>query len=277
MAPSLCLKNNLLITSIVAGILAGFLLPGAVVAQNCGCSSDNCCSRAGYCGKETAYCGAGCQSGPCDGSNGVVVADIVTQEFFDGIISQSPADCVGRSFFTRPAFLDALPVFPAFGTIGTTDDSRREIAAYFAHATHETGYFCKIEEDGGASKNYCDPSYTQWPCAANKNYYGRGPLQLSWNYNYGAAGTFLGFDGLNNPEIVATDPNVSFKASLWFWMTTNIHSIMTSGQGFGATIQAINGALECGGVDPAKVTARVNLYTAYCNQLGVAPGGNLSC
>ena len=136
--------------------------------------------------------------------------------------------------------------------------------------------FCKIEEDGGASKDYCDERRTDYPCAPNKNYYGRGPLQLSWNYNYGAAGDFLGFDGLNNPEIVATDSLVSFKAALWFWMR-NVHSVLTTGQGFGATIRAINGDIECDEKRPDLVTARVNLYTNFCNQLGVAPGDNLRC
>jgi len=48
-------------------------------------------------------------------------------------------------------------------------------------------------------------------------------------------------------------------------------------QGFGATIRAINGQLECDGANPATVQARVNYYTEYCRQLGVATGDNLTC
>jgi hypothetical protein len=29
----------------------------------------------------------------------------------------------------------------------------------------------------------------------------------------------LGFDGLNNPELVAQDPVLAFKTAVWFWMT----------------------------------------------------------
>ncbi|KAL7176793.1 hypothetical protein ACSBR2_030191 [Camellia fascicularis] len=274
---SLNIKNSLL-TIILAGILAG-MVPKIVLGQNCGCAAGLCCSQFGYCGTGDAYCGAGCQSGPCtgsgsgSGSNGASVPDIVTQAFFDGIINQAPAGCVGKSFFTRSAFLNALGSYPSFGTTGTADDSKREIAAFFAHATHETGFFCNIEEIDGASKNYCDPSNTQYPCAPNKNYYGRGPLQLSWNYNYGPAGQSIGFDGLNNPEIVATDSVVSFKTALWFWMN-NVHNVINSG--FGATIRAIN-SIECNGNNPNAVNARVKYYTDYCNQLGVAPGDNLQC
>ena len=134
--------------------------------------------------------------------------------------------------------------------------------------------FCYIEEINGASQNYCDPSYTQYPCNPNKGYYGRGPLQLTWNYNYGACGQSNNFDGLNAPETVANDVVVSFKAALWFWMQ-NVHQVVN--QGFGATIKAINGAVECNGGNPNAVQDRVNYYTQYCSQLGVAPGDNLSC
>ncbi|KAJ0964485.1 hypothetical protein J5N97_025623 [Dioscorea zingiberensis] len=57
----------------------------------------------------------------------------------DGIISKSPASCNRKSFYTRAAFLEALASNPAFGRICSHDDSRREIAAFFAYATHETG------------------------------------------------------------------------------------------------------------------------------------------
>lgn len=136
--------------------------------------------------------------------------------------------------------------------------------------------FCYIEEINGASRDYCDRNNTQYPCVEGRRYHGRGPMQLSWNYNYGPAGQSIGFDGLNNPETVATDPVVSFRAAFWHWMN-NVHSIITSGRGFGATIRAINGALECDGNNPATVTARVNYYTDYCNQLGVSPGNDLTC
>lgn len=136
--------------------------------------------------------------------------------------------------------------------------------------------FCHIEEIDGPSKNYCDNTKIQYPCVAGEGYYGRGPIQLSWNYNYGQAGNSIGFDGLSNPEAVATDPVISFKTALWYWMT-NCHSIMVSGQGFGATIQAINSPVECNGRKPDAVSARVTYYTDYCSQLGVATGNNLYC
>ncbi|XWS13160.1 hypothetical protein CRYUN_Cryun36dG0013700 [Craigia yunnanensis] len=199
------------------------------------------------------------------------VADIVTPEFFNGILDQADASCEGRNFYSRAAFLEAVNSFPQFGS---ADDIRREIAAFFAHVTHETGHFCFIEEIDGATRDYCDETYTQYPCNPDRGYYGRGPLQLTWNFNYGAAGQSIGFDGLNLPETVATDPVISFETALWYWVNS-VQPVI--GQGFGATIRAINGDIECDGGDPAAVQARINYYTEYCNQLGVDPGPNLTC
>ncbi|KAJ9541690.1 hypothetical protein OSB04_028196 [Centaurea solstitialis] len=260
---------------IVAGVLFAGILH--IAAQNCGCSPDLCCSRFGFCGSDADYCGTGCQGGPCFGpppTNDVSVADVVTDAFFNGIVDQSDASCEGRGFYTRSGFLEAVGSYPQFGRVGSEEDSRREIAAFFAHVTHETGHFCFIEEINGPSRDYCDENSTQYPCNPSKGYYGRGPIQLSWNFNYGPAGQSIGFDGLNNPEIVATDPLISFRTALWYW-TNNVQSVLS--QGFGATIRAINGALECDGGNPDTVSSRVRYFTDYCNQLGVTTGDNLRC
>ncbi|XP_015935372.1 endochitinase PR4 [Arachis duranensis] len=265
-------------------VAMALVMIASVSAQNCGCASDLCCSKYGYCGTGDDYCGDGCQQGPCysspstpstpsSGSGSVNVADVVTQDFFNSIISQAAANCEGKNFYTRDAFLSALNSYSTFGQLSSTDDSKREIAAAFAHFTHETGYFCYINEQNGASHNYCDSSYTQYPCNPNKQYFGRGPLQLTWNYNYGAAGNANNFDGLNAPETVGNDAVVSFKAALWFWMT-NVRPVES--QGFGATIRAINSG-ECNGGNTSEMNDRVNLYKQYCQDFGVAPGDNLTC
>ncbi|WVZ02693.1 hypothetical protein V8G54_023499 [Vigna mungo] len=199
---------------------------------------------------------------------------IVTPQFFDMIINQADGDCPGKNFYSRDAFLKAHNSYRRFGSLSNDDDSKREVAAAFAHFTHETGHFCYIEEIGGASRDYCDESNIEFPCVPNKGYYGRGPIQLSWNFNYGPAGQNIGFDGLNAPQTVANDPVVSFKTALWYWMEF-VRPVIHLG--FGATIKAINGYLECNQGNPDTVNARVYYYTQYCSQLGVAPGDNLTC
>ncbi|XP_047951476.1 endochitinase A-like [Salvia hispanica] len=269
------MKRSLTLYTLLALLLA---TGKHVSGQNCGCAPNLCCSQFGYCGFSDAHCGNGCRSGPCissspGGSNGTVVSNIVTDNFFDGIARLAPPDCAGKGFYTRAAFLQAIRAYPQFGTTGSTDNAKREIAAFFAHVTHETGHFCYTREINGGT--FCASS-NMWPCTPGQSYYGRGPLQLTWNFNYGPAGRAIGFDGLNNPDLVARDPIISFKTALWFW-EKNVHLLITSGQGFGATIRAISGNLECNGGNPATVTARVNYYTRYCSQIGVSPGPNLRC
>ncbi|XP_075478194.1 endochitinase At2g43590-like [Primulina tabacum] len=256
-----------LCTLLAMALTAGKLAFG----QNCGCASNLCCSQYGYCGSTAAYCGTGCRSGPCYGASGV--SGIVTDAFFNGIANGAGGGCEGKGFYSRSAFLTAAGSYPSFAS-GSNDVARREVAAFFANVAHETGSLCYINEINGATRNYCQAS-TQYPCAAGKAYYGRGPLQITWNYNYLPAGQSIGFDGLNNPDIVASNNVISFKTALWFWMN-NCHNAITSGQGFGATIRAING-MECNGGNTGAVNSRVQYYRSYCSQLGVDPGPNISC
>lgn len=131
------MKN--LLTLVLVGIFLAGAVPGHVKGQNCGCAANECCSRSGYCGISNEYCGVGCKEGPCTPPNDVSVPDIVTEDFFNGILNQAAADCPGKNFYTRAAFVNALNTYTYFGRVGSADDSKREIAAFFAHATHETG------------------------------------------------------------------------------------------------------------------------------------------
>nr|AEF59006.1 class I chitinase [Pinus contorta] len=266
----------------VMAVLVLLLVSVSVNAQNCGCASGLCCSKYGYCGTTSAYCGAGCKSGPCSSSGGGSpsggggsVGTIISQSFFNGLAGGAASSCEGKGFYTYNAFIAAANAYSGFGTTGSADVRKRELAAFFANVMHETEGMCYINEINPQS-NYCNSSAT-WPCASGKSYHGRGPLQLSWNYNYGAAGQTIGFDGVNNPEKVGQDPTISFKTAVWFWMkNSNCHSAITSGQGFGGTIKAIN-SQECNGGKTGEVNNRVNYYKNICSQLGVDPGANVSC
>ncbi|CAN6475875.1 unnamed protein product [Victoria cruziana] len=153
------------------------------------------------------------------------------------------------------------------------------MAAFLAHVMHETGRFCYIKERIPRG-DYCDWSYRQFPCAAGKKYYGRGPLQLSWNYNYGQAGKAIGFKGLTEPGIVGRDASISFKTAVWFWMSSNgnnnCHKLITSDRSFGSTIRTIN-SRECDGGSPQEMQRRVKFYLRFCRHFGVKPGQNIYC
>jgi chitinase len=204
------------------------------------------------------------------------VGDIATQDLFNGILSSTSRGCAGKSFYTYSNFITATNSFSGFASNRTSSNNKREIAAFFAHVVHETVGLCYVEEVD-KSLDYCDSSSTQYPCANGKQYYGRGPLLLSWNYNYGAAGDFLGVDLLNNPGLVAQDDLIAWKTALWIWnMNSNCHSAMTSGPGFMGTIQALTG-IDCSGGSASGINDRINHYLAYCSRLGVSPGNNVAC
>ena len=147
----------------------------------------------------------------------------------------------------------------------------------------------------GACTAYCDGSNTQYPCAPGKTYHGRGPIQLSWNYNYGAFGDVLDLDLLADPDLVTSDGSIAFATALWFWMTPQApkpaaHDVMVGGwvpsaddvaagraPGFGMTVNIINGGLECGIPTDDRVRDRVRFYIHLAELLGVAPGADLEC
>ncbi|MER7759777.1 glycoside hydrolase family 19 protein [Streptomyces sp. NPDC097619] len=188
------------------------------------------------------------------------------------------------SFYTYAGLTAALSAYPGFATTGGATVSRQEAAAFLANVSHETGGLVHVVEQNQANyPHYCDATQPYGCPAGQAAYYGRGPIQLSWNFNYKAAGDALGINLLANPYLVERDPAVAWKTALWYWNTQNgpgtmtAHTAMTTGRGFGETIRSINGALECNGGNPAQVQSRINNYQRFTGILGVAPGNNLSC
>jgi predicted chitinase len=189
-----------------------------------------------------------------------------------------------NSFYTYSGLRNALSAYPAFANTGSDTTKKREAAAFLANVKHETGGLVHIVEQNTANyPHYCDRSQPYGCPAGQAAYYGRGPIQLSWNFNYKAAGDALGLPLLTNPWLVQNDAAVSWKTAIWYWMTQNgpgpmtAHNAMVNGSGFGYTIRAINGAIECNGGAPAQVESRVQAYRQFTQMLGVTPGSNLYC
>jgi predicted chitinase len=189
-----------------------------------------------------------------------------------------------NSFYTYSGLTAALSAYPGFATTGGDTVQKQEAAAFLANVSHETGGLVYVVEQNTANyPHYCDTSQPYGCPAGTAAYYGRGPIQLSWNFNYKAAGDSLGIDLLNNPYLVEQDAAVAWKTGLWYWNTQTgpgtmtPHNAMVNSAGFGETIRSINGSIECNGGNPAQVQSRVNLYTQFAGILGVPTGGNLSC
>src|SRR4029079_14354426 len=111
-----------------------------------------------------------------------------------------------NSFYTYSGLGPALSASPAFAATGSDAARKQEAAAFLANVNHETGGLVYIVEQNTANyPHYCDASQPYGCPAGQAAYYGRGPIQLSWNFNYKAAGDALGINLLGNPYLVERD------------------------------------------------------------------------
>ncbi|MFJ5263171.1 glycoside hydrolase family 19 protein [Streptomyces sp. NPDC088387] len=215
-----------------------------------------------------------CDGGGTPNPSGFVVSEAQFNQMFPG----------RNSFYSYSGLVSAMSAYPAFAKTGSDTVKKQEAAAFLANVSHETGGLVHVVEQNTANyPHYCDWGQSYGCPAGQAAYYGRGPIQLSWNFNYRAAGIALGIDLLNNPWLVQNDSAVAWKTGLWYWNTQNGpgsmtgHNAMVNQAGFGHTIRSINGSLECDGRNPAQVQSRVNNYNRFTQILGVSPGGNLYC
>ena len=215
-----------------------------------------------------------CDSGPGTPNGRFLVSEAQFNQMFPN----------RNSFYSYSGLTAALSAYPGFANTGSDTVKKQEAAAFLANVSHETGGLVHVVEQNTANyPHYCDWSQPYGCPAGQAAYYGRGPIQLSWNFNYQAAGDALGIDLLNNPWLVQNDSAVAWKTALWYWNTQTgpgsmtPHNAMVNGAGFGQTIRSINGSLECDGKNPAQVQSRVNNYQRFTQILGTSPGGNLYC
>lgn len=215
--------------------------------------------------------------------------DILSRQTYETIFPNR------HSIYTYESLVAAVQKYPTFANEGSVMQRKREVAAFLANIAHETGSLHYVEEIKRQNwPKYCRPNNT-YPCIPGRTYQGRGPIQLSWNYNYGAVGTALGVDLLSNPDLVKTNGDISFQTALWFWMTPqspkpSSHAVMSGGwqpavedgykgrnPGFGMTVNIINGGRECSIPTTPQVNNRVNFYQRFTQMLGVDMGENIYC
>lgn len=213
------------------------------------------------------------------------------------------------------------------------NDRKRELAAFLANISQETGrgdgaerlsgglFYneeIKYANGGGNVKDYHQGDWDKpslphptYPVVESQSYHGRGPIQLSWNYNYGAASAAILGDKntlLNNPKQVVESGVLGWKTAIWFWMTAldprpSCHQVMTGtwptsgdGQvtwkpstrdtsegrtkvGFGMAVMVINGGVEGGkyandtSEAGKKVANRGALYQHFAKALGADTTG----
>ncbi|KAK0581933.1 hypothetical protein LWI29_019728 [Acer saccharum] len=294
----------------VVSLVLSYQLTGSS-AEQCGsnaggavCPGGLCCSQFGWCGNTPDYCTTGCQSqcsGGVAGGSGGDLGSTITRSQYDEMFKHIK-DCTSKGFYSYDDFISAAKSYSAFASTGDTATRKREVAAFLAQTSHETTGGWATAPDGPYAWGYCflkeqnpQSSYcaSGYPCP--KQYYGRGPIQLSWNYNYQECGKDIGADLINNPDLLTTNAVISFKSALWFWMTPqspkpSCHDVITgkwqpsaadqsAGRvtGYGVITNIINGGIECGHGKDSSVDDRIGYYKRYCDILGVGYGNNLDC
>ncbi|GFY87816.1 basic chitinase [Actinidia rufa] len=223
------------------------------------------------------------------GGGGGDISSVISRDLFEQLLKhRNDAVCEGKGFYSYDAFVSAAKSFGAFGNTGDAV-TRKERGCCFSlsQTSHETtggwptapdgpyawGY-CFVQEQGNPV-DYCVPDQ-EWPCVPGKN-----------NYNYGPAGRAIGVDLLNNPNVVAADPIISFKTALWFWMTPqspkpSCHDVITGSwtpsdadksagrvPGYGVITNIINGGIECDKGSNPEADDRVRFYKRYCDIMGI--------
>jgi len=211
--------------------------------------------------------------------------------------------------------------YSTFCNTGNDFDDKRELSAFLANISKETNagweeagsgtygdrakwglYYLRelgpgttsTERQQNRSTNCYNSgaSTIDYQPVSGKCYYGRGPIQLSWYYNYGNFSEFLynNTSLVSNPDAVEQDGELAFLSAIWFWMTPqcpkpSCHQVMQeiydesatsyskskmSKKGFLHTVNIINGDLECrsapGWID--KPLLRSQLYKHYMSVLG---------
>jgi chitinase len=157
---------------------------------------------------------------------------VLTQNDWDTIFPDA------LDIYTYDNFLRAAGKYPKFcdevkeftGEASLQNACKLELATLLAHMKHTSQGLSIAEKPSCANSvtSACDYhlSSTRFPATAGAKYYGRGPLMLSYNPQYGALSNIAFGGGLNdsnvlldNPSLVAEDGRISFLSAIWYYMT----------------------------------------------------------
>lgn len=195
--------------------------------------------------------------------------------------------------------------YGSFLAEGDLNTRKRELAGFLANISHETGggtidglvdeslsglYFNEeVGFIGSSAIGYVQASGTSYLPVAGKSYHGRGPIQLSYNYNYGLCSDVLYGDSsilLNDPDKLEEDGVLGFMTGIWFWMTPqppkpSCHQVITGvwepkagapnekfNGNFGLTIIIINNEAGQSETGAGAVARRAKYYRIFAAKMG---------
>jgi hypothetical protein len=236
------------------------------------------------------------------------VADLISKKQYEKLFPHHNA------IYSYENFIEASKSFSLFANEGDSSTRKKELVAFFANIAHETTSGWKESQGGsyvwglvyveeqackdGKCTQYNTAGTSKYQPVAGKSYHGRGPMQLSYAYNYGLAGDELNLPLLQQPELVSSDGVVAFKTALWFWMREqkpkpSCHNVMCGKwqpseddikqnrkPGFGMVINIINGGVECNTADPvieAKRKERIGFHKWFAVIINIKVEDDCDC
>ena len=214
----------------------------------------------------------------------------------------------GQWYYTYDNLIEGMAKLEEFAAEGTDNTRKLEIAAFLANVAQETGAkvpgdpygspCCFIQEGGGAYWRSCNFGGCVDTDHGKVGYGGRGPHQLTHDYNYKKFGEAMGVGDkyLKDPDLLTKNPKIGIAGSIWFWGHTewgrsteypfkpSPHNVVTGKwkpspndlkcgrktPNFGVIINIINGGIECGKGEPTpQAAARVKYLKAIAGAMDV--------
>ncbi|CAF0901134.1 unnamed protein product [Brachionus calyciflorus] len=171
--------------------------------------------------------------------------------------------------FPAPSF-DQYTNFTSL--VNTAISSKREAAMFLAQIIHES-IGLRFKKEIACVETGCPGSYHITPGIGipGRFYYGRGYIQLTWDFNYEAASFDLFNDNrlLVNPDLVAENEEISWSTAFWFWERHVATDPNVKLGKFGASTNHINGFLECRGENLDRARKRFEFYKKILKIFGL--------
>ena len=148
----------------------------------------------------------------------------------------------------------------------------KELAAFLAQMSHETGQF-QFRRELSGGREYYGGHTGPWTDAKGKTYttkyHGRGYIQLTHDYNYKKYGDMFGVDLLNNPDL-AMDGDLAAKIAVAYWKSTVRPRVQRDGGDYDNVFSHSAAINLPAATSPSQINGyadRVAKYNAYKEQL----------
>jgi len=141
---------------------------------------------------------------------------------------------------------------------------KREAAMFLAQILFQTSGL-RFKKELACVSDGCPSRYHKTLLAntsKDTRYFGRGYIQLAYDFNYKEASMDLFNDArlLENPDLVADEEQINWAVAFWYWKK-KVGTIDGVKEGrFGVTTMALNGENECKGKFRNKARRRFKIY-----------------